>query len=177
MAMTDCSVKAGVSCSVRGVYPPQGVTGELNNFTVTQDGNVQVATLTYGTASGKVDLITASDRTLTAGATATYDLYTGTDLKDLSGGTCAFRKVKFVEIMIVSGGDSSGVRIGGAAANIWPAFFADSSDKHLIFPSGPPYLGGSPAGVAVGAATCNLKLENLGAASVTVRVVVAGTSV
>lgn len=176
MAMTDGSVRASCSATVSGTYPPQGVSSTLNNTTINQTASAEVTTLTYGTTSGKVDLISCSDRTLTATTSATYDLYTGTDLKDLDGLTCAFRKVKFIQISIVSGGDASGVQIGGAASNAWVAFFADTSDKHKIFPSGPAYAGGSPAGVAVGATTCNLKVENLGAASVTVRILIAGTS-
>lgn len=134
--------------------------------------------LTYGTASGKADIICFQTRTINATSTLTLDLYTGTDLKDLYGDTAALRKVKGICVWVDSGGDTAGVRIGGAGTNPWSAFFADgASDKHLIFPSGPPYLGGSPAGVAVGALTCNLKIENLGAVSVVVGIAVAGTSV
>lgn len=176
MAMTDCTVKAGVSASARGVFPPQGVTGSNNNTVITQDGNTQITSLTYGTTSGKVDLITVSDRTINAASSATYDLYTGTDLKDLDGLTCAFRKVKYIEVMIVSGGDTSGVVVGNAAADAWASFFGAATHTHTIFPSGPPYLGGSPAGVAVGTTTKNLKVANAGAVAVTVRVFIAGTS-
>lgn len=177
MAMTAGTVRASSSVTVNGTFPPQGVTSTLNDTRISQTATTEVTTLTYGTSSGMVDLITTSDRTLTAGATATYDLYTGTDLKDLDGLTCAFRKVKFINISIVSGGDTAGVTIGGAAADTWVAFFSDTTDKHKIFPSGPAYSGGSPAGVAVGNTTKNLKVENAGAVSVTYRVVIAGTSV
>lgn len=180
MAMTDGELSASYSCKVRGTYPPQGVSSTLATTKISQNANGDITTLTYGTTSGKIDLITVSDRTLaiqgTAGDDATYDLYTGTDLKDLDGLTCAFRKVKFVQISIISGGDALGVRIGGAAANAWPAFFADATDKSLVFPGGPAYQGGSPAGVAVGASTKNLFVENLGAAAVTIRIVIGGTS-
>lgn len=181
MAMTDGEVSASYSCKVRGTYPPQGVSSTLATTKISQNANGDITTLTYGTASGLVDLITCSDRTLaiqgTAGDDATYDLYTGTDLKDLDGLTCAFRKVKFIQISIVSGGDALGVRIGGAASDAWVAFFDNTSDKSKIFPGGPAYVGGSPAGVAVGASTKNLFVENLGAAAVTLRIVIGGTSV
>jgi len=177
MAMTDGYLRASTSLRVKGVFPPQGVTGSLSSHTINQAAGVTVGTLTYGTTSGKVDLIVVQDRTLTATTAATYDLYTGGDLKDLDGLTAALRKVKYVQVSIVSGGDSSGVRVGGAASDEWVGFFAAAGDMHLIFPSGPPFLGGSPAGKAVGAATKNLKVENLGAVSVTVRIVIAGTSV
>jgi len=135
-------------------------------------------TLTYGTGSGAADILCFQTRTINATTTLTLDLYTGTDLKDVFGDTAALRKVKSIAVWVDSGGDTAGVRIGGAGTNPWPAFFADgASDKHLIFPSGPPYLGGSPAGVAVGALKCNLKIENLGTVSVVVGIAVAGTSV
>lgn len=181
MAMIDGEVSASTACSVRGTYPPQGVSSTLRNTAIAQSADADTTTLTYGTASGNVDLITCSDRTLaiqgTAGDDATYDLYTGTDLKDLDGLTCAFRKVKFIQISIISGGDTLGVRIGGAASNEWVGFFAAAGDKHLIFPGGPAYQAGSPAGIAVGSSTKNLFIENLGAAAVTLRIVIAGTSV
>lgn len=177
MAATDANIRASVNASCDSTYAPQGVTSTLKSTDITQSANTQMTPFTFGTTSGKVDLVTCSDRTLTAGASSTYDLYTGTDLKDLDGLTCALRKGKFVYVSIISGGDASGVRIGGAASNQWVAFFADVSDKSLIFPGGPPFIQGSPAGVAIGATTCNLKIENLGAVSVTIRILIGGTSV
>lgn len=132
--------------------------------------------LAYGTGSGEADIAVFQTRTLTAGASATYDLYTGTDLKDVFGDTAAFRKVKGIYVWVDSGGDASGVAVGAAGSNIWVGFFGDTSDKAKVFPSGPGYVGGSPAGVAVGATTCNLKIENLGAVSVVVGIALAGTS-
>jgi hypothetical protein len=132
--------------------------------------------LTYGTASGQADIFCFQTRTILAAATLTLDLYTGTDLKDLFGDTAALRKVKGLCVWVDSGGDASGVRVGGAASDAWVAFFANTSDKHLIFPSGPPYLGGSPAGVAVGNTTKNLLLENLSAVTAVVGIAIAGTS-
>lgn len=177
MAATDANLRASFGMACDSTYAPQGVTSTLNSTTVSQTANSQMTTLTYGTTSGKVDLISCSDRTLTATTAVTYDLYTGTDLKDLNGLTCAFRKIKFISITIISGGDATGVQIGGAAATQWVAFFADVTDKAKIFPSGPPFVQGSPAGVAVGAATNLFKVENLGAVSVTYRILIAGTSV
>jgi hypothetical protein len=177
MAMTTGSVQCGTTLRVSGTYPPQGVTGELANHTIPQSAGAEAATLTYGTSSGKVDLITCSDRTLTAGASGTYDLYTGTDLKDLDGLTCAFRKVKLIQVSIVSGGDTAGVTVGGAASDQWVGFFGASGDTLTIYPSGPPFLGGQPAGSAVGTTTKNLKILNNGAVSVTVRITIAGSSV
>lgn len=134
-------------------------------------------TLAYGTGSGQADIFCFQTRTISATTTLTLDLYTGTDLKDIFGNTAAMRKVKGICVWVDSGGDASGVQVGGAASDTWMAFFANTSDKHKIFPSGPDYRGGSPAGVAVGAATKNLLIENLGAVAVVVGIAVAGTSV
>lgn len=133
-------------------------------------------TLAYGTSTGQADILCYQTRTLTAGATLTLDLYTGTDFKDVFGDTAALRKVKGLCVWVDSGGDTAGVTVGAAATDIWPAFFGNSSDVWNIFPSGPPLVGGSPAGVAVGAATKNLKILNNGAVSVVVGIAVAGTS-
>lgn len=176
MAMTAGTLRGSSGVKVSGTYPPQGVTGDLKNFIVNQSADAAWA-LSYGTASGQADIEVCQDRTLAATTAATYDLYTGTDLKDLAGLTAALRKVKFIGVYIVSGGDTAGVAIGGAA-NPWPGFFSDVSDKAKIFPSGPAYQAGSPAGVATVVTTgINLKIENLGAVPVTVRIVIAGTSV
>jgi hypothetical protein len=177
MPMTACTVTSASKCAVTGTYPPAGVTGALANNRISQSAPADMTALTFGTTSGKVDLITCSDRTLTAGAAATYDLYTGTDLVDLGGLTCALRKVKFIQITITTGGDAAGVTVGNAAADGWAGFFGAAAHTYTIFPGGPAFGGGSPAGVAVGASAKNLKVLNNGAVSVTVRIVIAGTSV
>lgn len=164
----------GVSLSVNG-------NGELLPTNGLGTGKVSVSvgadqSLTYGTSSGKGDIFVMKSVTLTATTAATYDLYTGTDLIDLFGDTAAFRKIKSIVIWVYSGGDATGVAIGGAASNTWVANFADSSDKALIYPSGTPWCAGSPAGIAVGSSTKNLKVENLGAVSVTLYVCIAGSS-
>lgn len=133
-------------------------------------------TLAYGTGSGQFDILCFQTRTINAASTLTLDLYAGTDLEDVFDKTAPLRKVKGLCVWVDSGGDTAGVAVGGAASDTWVAFFAHTSDKHLIFPSGPAYLGGSPAGVAVGSSTKNLLIENLGAVSVVVGIAVAGTS-
>lgn len=152
-----------------------GFTGAVKSPRVTVPAAI-LQSLSYGTTSGKADIFIVTTKTIATVTTATYDLYTGTDLKDINNATAALRKVKSIAIWVDENGDASGVRIGGAASQAWPAFFAAANDKHLIFPSGPPYLGGSPDGVAVGSTTNNLLIENLGAVAVTVGIAIAGTS-
>lgn len=132
--------------------------------------------IAYGTSSGQADIVCYQTRTMLAAATLTLDLYTGTDLLDIFGDTAAFRKIKQLAVWVASGGDAAGVVVGGAASNAWAAFFSDASDKHKVFPSGLPYLGGSPAGVAVGTTTKNLLLTNAAAVSSVVGIWVVGTS-
>lgn len=139
-------------------------------------------TCSFGTGSGAVNIVCSAEYILSASGTLTIDLYSGgvtsSDLPDLFNGAAPFRLVKGLSVEIVDGGDTSGVRVGGAASNEWVGFFAAAGDKYLIFPGGPSFLGGSPAGVAVTSTTKNLLIENLStSASVTVRVTAGGTSV
>lgn len=132
--------------------------------------------LTYGTGTGAADLQVVRTATLGAGAAATYDLYTGTDLTDLFGDTAAFRKLKGLCVWVESGGDAAGVTVGNAASNAHALFFGATTHTHTVFPAGPPMLGGSPAGVAVDATHKNLKVINNGAVSVVVGIALAGSS-
>jgi hypothetical protein len=174
MGMTSGSLILETTRAASGTFPPPGHVGSLKNFTSAQSDTIQTA-LYFGTGSGTVDTIIFQDKALAAGASATYDLYTGTDLPDLSSGTAAFRTIRRISISVASGGDSTGVRIGGAASNEWVGFFAAAGDKHDIFPDGPAYEGGSPAGSSVGSTTKNLLIENRGAEAVVVRIVIGGS--
>jgi hypothetical protein len=179
MGQVGGSVRASTGTTVRGVYLPQGVVSAddpQRNNAVARHANDAVATLEYGTGSGFVDRTSVSDRAVAAGSSVTWDLYTGTDLPGLQDEAAPFRLVKFLKISILSGGDTSGVRVGGAAADEWVGFFESAGDSLDIFPDGPPFLVGSPAGKAVGSSTKNLKVENLGASEVVLRVVVAGST-
>lgn len=174
--MNNGSLTASVGLRVSGTKAPQGTatTSTLPSPDAGASAGVE-ARWTYGTGSGQVDLIVAQDRTLNATTAETLNLYDGT-VKDLFGDAAAFRKLKFLGVWVVTGGDSAGVAVGGAASNATAAFFADATDKVKVFPSGPGFQTGSPAGVTVGATTCNLKVENLGAVAVTYRLVLGGTS-
>lgn len=184
MAMTNGQVQASSGAQVSGTFPPQGVVSAVNplkNTSISQAVAAQM-NLVFGTGSGKVNLIVCSDHNLTAAGgltpSAVYDLYTGTDLKDLDGGAAPFRVVRYVAVSILTGGDTAGLRVGGnsGSGDVWPGFFADASDKVLTFPAGVPFQAGSPAGVAVGTTTKNLFVENLSALALTFRIVVAGSA-
>lgn len=182
MAMTNGNIQVSQSVQLSGTFPPQGVVATvtpLRNTVIPQAVSAEMQ-LTYGTGSGKANLICCQDRDLDAagGATPdlTLDLYTGTDFKDLDGNTAAFRFVRYVGVFVVTGGDATGIAVGGAASDAWGAFFADPTDISVTFPGGVPFEQGSPAGVAVGSKTKNFLVENLGAEDVTVRIVIAGSS-
>jgi hypothetical protein len=174
MGMTTGTLVVETSFRATGTFAPPGQAGTLSSSVVKQANNQQ-SNYAFGTGSSQVDTVVYQDRVFANGASATYDLYTGTDLLDINSGTAAFRTIRDVGIYVASGGDTSGVRIGGAASNEWVGFFAAAGDKHLIFPSGPAYRAGSPAGAVVTSSTKNLLIENLGAVAVTVRIVIGGT--
>ena len=164
MGMSGGSVRALTSVTVNGVYPPQGVAGDSNPLrdnALRLFTNDALTTLEFGTGDGTIDRTTLSPRSVPAGGSVTWDLYTGTDLRDLVGLTAPFRIVRQVKISILSGG-ASGVRIGGAASNEWLGWFAAAGDKVDIYAGGPPFWQGNPQdGKAVTSTTKNLKVENL----------------
>lgn len=162
----------GASIAAQGNASPNGLAVPTYG-----PGSNDGQSLTYGTASAKADIYCAVQNTLAATTAATYDLYVGTDLKDVYGGTAAIRTLRGICIVIEDGGDASGLRIGGAATNATPLFFGNANDLWTIFPSGPPFAGGSDAGVVLTALLKNLKVENLGAVPVTFTVYLAGSSV
>lgn len=136
-------------------------------------------TLSYGTGSGQADILCAAAYTLTAGGSVVRDLLTGTDLPNLFGGSAAFAKLKGLFVGISSGGDAAGVTVGNTsgAGNPLTLWFGTNVMTWTVKPSGPPMLGGDPAGVAVDATHRNLRIVNNGAVSAVVVVALAGTSV
>lgn len=173
------SVRAASAATFRATYPAAGDGSDaaaLRAMRVTRRVTPPVEPLTFGTGESSFDHWAVRDVTLAAGASVTYDLATGTDLPGPADETCAFLVVRWVEVAVIAGGDSAGVRVGGAAADEWVGYFAAAGDKHDVYPGGPSYRGGSPAGKAVGAAAKNLKIENRGAVAVTVRVAIAGST-
>lgn len=175
MGQSGGNLSAGTGVSVLTIYPPQGVDvdGSLDDVRYRRQVSASVD-LPFGVAAGYADTTVVQSRIITAGNSATYDLYTGTDLLAQNGGTAAFRLVKYLGVFVTAGGDTSGVRIGGAASNELVSFFASAGDQLDIFPDGPPFQAGSPAGVAVTSSVKNLKVENLGAEDVTLTIVVSG---
>ncbi len=163
---------------LNALIAPQGnaasnsLSSPINNQTLSDQ-----QALTFGTASAKADILCAVQNTLAAGISASYDLFTGTDLKDVFGGTAAIRTLRGIAILITSGGDAAGVTIGGAAATPNVLFFGNVNDTWTIFPSGPPFAGGSDAGVAVTALASHVKVLNNAAVSTTFTIFLAGSSV
>lgn len=178
MGFSAGSMQLVGSGKVVGTTPSQGTAATGRPADPTTSATAAAAmTLRFGIGSGQANVFCAYTATLAAGATATYDLYTGTDIKDLFGQTAAaFRILRGLEVAIVDGGDTSGVRIGGAASDEFVGWFASAGDQQDIYPGGPAYLAGSPAGKTVSSTAKNLKVANNSAVPVTIRILLAGSS-
>ncbi len=140
------------------------------------DGSVQA--FAYGVGpDNRFDLPIDELRVIAAGSSLTLDLFGGVDLLDRFRRGANIRSVKDVLIRIESGGDTNGVRIGGAGSNAWLANFGTTADTWDIFPSGPPFQAGLPTGIAVTATSKNLLLTNRsGTTAVTVSIRIAGSA-
>lgn len=158
---------------LKAKYRPSG-SGAATPY---QTGEGIVQLVSVGTGSGYADQFIERRIVIPAASSVTLDLFTGTDLKNIENLTAPLAAVKNATIWVATDtGDSSGVRIGGAASNAWLANFGDTSDMATIYPDGPPWCAGSPAGLTVSSTSKNLKLENLGAAAATVHIKIAGSS-
>ena len=154
--------------------------GNASPNSLESPGNDQLATgsqtLAFGTGSAQADILCAAEYSLNAGANMTIDLFAN-GLPNLFGGDANFRNLRAIAVTISSGGDSAGLTIGNAAANPNGLFFGAVTQTWTIFPSGAPFIGGSPAGVAVTAGARNLKIANNGAVAIVFKLMLAGTSV
>lgn len=178
MALTAGQFQIGATCNISGAtIAPQGTAPSTTlQSPQSQQTATGSSTLEFGTTTSKADILCAGEFKLTTGATLTLDLYTGTDFKDLFGYTAAFRKIKGIFVSITSGGDASGLTIGGAASNANKLFFGTQNDTWTIYPSGAPFAGGSPAGVVVDSTHKNLLLTNNSAVDIIFKLFLAGTS-
>jgi hypothetical protein len=178
MALTAGTWFGSSQAKIQGAsIAPQGnaVTSTLASPTVAESSAASDS-LTFGTATGKADIYCAGQFTLAATTAQLFDLYVGTDLKDVQGGTAPFRKLRRFWVRILSGGDSAGLRVGNPGSNGNKLWFGAATDTWTIFPDGPPFPGGSPAGVTVDATHKVVAVENLGAVSVTYELFLAGSS-
>lgn len=176
MGYSSGSMQLSGSGKVTGSIPAQG--GAAANQ-MTAAISVTAATslaLRFGVGSGAANLFCSYTVALAAGASFTADLYTGTDIRDLHGNTAPFRIVRGVEVAIIDGGDTTGVRVGGAASDEWIGYFVAAGDKQDIYPDGAPWCGSSPAGKAVTASVKNFKVENRSAVETTIRILLAGST-
>lgn len=131
--------------------------------------------LVGGCGAGKADAFVVATRFLPALTAQTWDLF-ASDFLTVFGRRAYFRVVRSLLVWVEDGGDSSGVRIGNAAADPWGANFGAVTQTATIWPGagGTPWAVGSTAGIPVTATSRNLMVENLGAVGVTLGVFVAG---
>lgn len=172
----DTVVRVAGGLPAPGNAPSNTLTGPTTQTNLTASQS-----LTYGTSSGKMDVPCNGQFIIAAGGSLTLNLYDGgtttSDLTTLFGDAASLRNVKSLSVVVTSGGDASGVKVGAASSNEFVGWFSAAGDAAVIYPSGPALSFGSPAGKAVTSSAKNLKLENLGAAAVIVSVVAAGTTV
>jgi hypothetical protein len=178
MGFSAGSMTLAGSGKVTGTVPSQGTAAANRSSDARLTGTAVAAlSLRFGIGTGCANLFCSYTATLAAGASATYDLYTGTDIKDLGGQAAPFRILRGLEIAIVDGGsDTAGLRIGGAASNEFLGWFVNAGDQQDIFPDSSPYFGSSRVGKSVTSTTCNLKVENTASVAVTIRILLAGSS-
>ncbi len=167
--MTGGTYTTNLSVSEIGANTP--LNGQTSRFNKADGIRVP---LLYGTGPGRMSSMVKTTRTINALTAVTYDLYSATDFVDVFGDAVGFRNIKSITIWVLSGGDTAGVRIGGAASNCWTANFADSSDKALIYPDSGPWIADRNAGSILTTSALNLKIENLGAVAVTLAIRIAG---
>jgi hypothetical protein len=177
---TGGSLQGATNIQVKGTAAPQGTasSSSLQSLSTTVTGSAQES-LTYGTATGQVNLIVAQDRTLAASSNETLDLYgSTTPLADIFGANALFRHIKYIAIYIVSGGDVNGLLVGGAASDPFLGPLGGTTPTVLVYPSGPGFQVGEPTvGWAVTTSAGQLKITNESSAvSVTYRIVIGGTT-
>jgi hypothetical protein len=176
--LTAGTARSSVQFAITGAsIAPQGASSSTIVVPTADAVGAGQVNFEYGTASGQCDIYCAAEYVLTtAGATQTIDIYAN-GLPNLFGGTADFRKLKGVYFGIVSGGDTGGVAVGGAASNANKMFFSDQTDKWTIRPGQVPLVGSAADGITVDATNRNIKIENTGAVTVRVIIMLCGTSV
>lgn len=175
--LTGGTLQIGANIDISGVtIDPQGTAAAaITSPTATMNGAGQ-QTFDFGTASGECDILCAADYELTTGASVTINIYSN-GLPNLFGGDANFRSLRAIFFQVLSGGDSVGVVIGGAASDPHPLFFGADDQTWTIFPDGSPLTNSCAAGVPVTVGAENIKILNAGAVTVIVRVALGGTSV
>ena len=182
MGLINGSLTVATTVSVTGRLAPPGtaINNPLPARSVNSTGGASQS-LSFGTTSGRADVFCDGQYLLAAGASLTLNLYDGgatdSDLLTVFKTAANLRVLKSLVVSIVDGGDTAGVTIGAASSNEFVGYFGAAGDTLTIYPDGPSYAVGSPAGKAVGSSTKNVKILNNGAVEVTVQVFAAGATV
>lgn len=179
MGFLDASLLLTTNLTMTGAIPAPGsaVANTQDDPAAGVRGSVTQA-LTFGGGTGNLNAPCGGEYTIAAGASLTLNLYDGgatvDDLTTLLGAPANLRGAKGLTVGVISGGDSAGVTVGGAASDAWAGFWSGTFD---VFPGGPAAALGSPGGAPVTSSAKNLKLLNNGSAPVTLQVFVPGTTV
>lgn len=152
-----------------GVRPM--VAGLMGGSVPVSRGVVQ--SLSFGTGSGQFNEAAVVSTLIDPAQVYVLNLWNGSVL-NLAGDPAVFANLRSFWAAVVSGGDSSGVKIAPAASNGNALWWGGTTPYKVIFPSGAAEEGGSPAGVAVSAAASTVEFTNLGAVPAAVVVALAG---
>ena len=171
--MNGGSWRIGVTTEVKG-EKSLGTTGITVPLTVRESSS---ATLSYGTASGYMNVEAVIAQGIPAGASHTFDLFDGS-VTDVYEDAANFRYVQSFTFRVTSGGDSSGLSLTGGASNPHGLFWtgtAGTSTGQTVYPSGPPASGGGSAGAAVTSTARTLRVTNLGAVEAEYELILVGS--
>ncbi len=180
MALTAGTWQLTAQCQISGVKKaPQG-TATVASIPSPgwSGGGSDTQTLSYGTASGSSDIFCCAAWTIVGSGTKNFDLFTaGTDFPDVFGNAAIFAKLKSVFVEVVNGtGGAAGAIIGGAATNANKMWFGNQNDTWAVTDGGPPFIGGSPAGITVDATHKDILFTNATSTSITLLIALAGSS-
>jgi hypothetical protein len=181
MAATAGTMQLVAQVQISGVLKaPQG-TGTVTTIPGPNwsGGGSDNQVLSFGTASGLADIFCCAPWTIAASGDLTFDLFTaGTDFPDVFGNAAIFAKIKAIYVQVKDGtGDASGVVIGNPGTNANALWFGNANDTWTISDGGPPFIGGSSAGVAVDNTHKVIKFHNAGAVSATIIIALVGSTV
>jgi len=168
--MTGGSWRSVTSIDARGF---NAFPGSITPPKVREVGDA-IQSLAFGTGTNRFDTAVAIEHSLAPGASETLNLFDGS-LLDITGMAATFRMLKGFAAWVTAGGDSAGVTLGQAASNSTTLFWVGTTPGETIYPSGAAIGNGSPAGIAITATACNLKIVNNGAVAVTYALYLVGS--
>lgn len=155
--------------------------GTASLFTLSQAKrslSKQIAnSLQAGTGSAQIDALIVREDTLAGSGFFEYDLFDGTVL-DIFDQATILQSIKFIWIGMIAnpGGatSASSITIGNAVAEPLQLWFGSDTHTQTIYPEGPPFCQGNPAGLTVDALNNRVRVLNNDAVNQASYVIVIG---